>query len=560
MAMSLPGDLLDWLDQLGLQRRKAILKKSLIHGFVDGVFIIEIFQATYPRFGFGGTIEETLNTEGRLKNWQLLNSKVLKVISMEIPQSDMRCISKKDIDAVACISFLRLFRTKLGAYHPIYMEQQRVLVAKQRTLSATNPPPPPSSPSISSNSKPRRSPSTSSSVAPPPKPTLSRTTKTILHQLKSREAVRAVAARLTEDDMERMYKEVTSRCTTTIVAMMQESDEQQKRSMNMDATLAALRDQNLQDMAKAEKKLSHLHLELNALSAGSSYVVDPDEEAHTVSGSTKSSHLTRKILTDLHVRGLGRRNFPVERKMAMEARIGRKSSLILSRLGLPVPSDYVKSTTNQLEAPSALADMNDDALLAMDDADMDRHVYASITGGLPEKSAAPRRSASPEARSRSSAGDLGRASSPGRSPDRIRVPLSATYAGGISSNSISASLGSSSQVVNSKATASSPAPSPAPIPASSLAPSPTPRISALTSKILTHFPADVVTSAPALTHTHRRVYDEEHKRHFYVHEQARTSSWYLPEEGIVSCVDERTGSVFFINAATRATAWKLEDL
>ena len=60
--------------------------------------------------------------------------------------------------------------------------------------------------------------------------------------------------------------------------------------------------------------------------------------------------------------------------------------------------------------------------------------------------------------------------------------------------------------------------------------------------------------------THRRVYDDKTERHFYVEIASGQSSWTSPTEGIIKCVDDRSGKAFYTNAETKATAWSLEEV
>ena len=60
--------------------------------------------------------------------------------------------------------------------------------------------------------------------------------------------------------------------------------------------------------------------------------------------------------------------------------------------------------------------------------------------------------------------------------------------------------------------------------------------------------------------SHRRVYDPSTERHFYVDVASNTSSWTSPTEGIIKCMDDRTGKSFYTNAETKQTAWTLEEV
>lgn len=72
---------------------------------------------------------------------------------------------------------------------------------------------------------------------------------------------------------------------------------------------------------------------------------------------------------------------------------------------------------------------------------------------------------------------------------------------------------------------------------------------------VTHKPA----SEPQLVATHKRVFDNDHKRHFYVCQVSGTSSWTPPSAGVIACEDE-SGDLFFVDTTTRRTAWAISDL
>jgi hypothetical protein len=60
--------------------------------------------------------------------------------------------------------------------------------------------------------------------------------------------------------------------------------------------------------------------------------------------------------------------------------------------------------------------------------------------------------------------------------------------------------------------------------------------------------------------SHRRVYDASRDRHFYVDVDSGGSSWAPPKQGVINCVDEKTGRVFFTNAKTKVSGWNIEEV
>jgi len=60
--------------------------------------------------------------------------------------------------------------------------------------------------------------------------------------------------------------------------------------------------------------------------------------------------------------------------------------------------------------------------------------------------------------------------------------------------------------------------------------------------------------------SHRRVYDGQRERHFYVDIISGESSWVPPKKGIINCIDENTGRTFYTNAQTKASGWTIEQI
>jgi hypothetical protein len=78
--------------------------------------------------------------------------------------------------------------------------------------------------------------------------------------------------------------------------------------------------------------------------------------------------------------------------------------------------------------------------------------------------------------------------------------------------------------------------------------------------VFSDFAEDQENGKPVLEASHRRVFDANTQRHFYFELSTGESSWSSPAEGIIKCVDDRTGKAFYTNAATKQVAWKIEDV
>ena len=66
-----------------------------------------------------------------------------------------------------------------------------------------------------------------------------------------------------------------------------------------------------------------------------------------------------------------------------------------------------------------------------------------------------------------------------------------------------------------------------------------------------------VKKVPVITFVRKR--DNGQNAYFYEHHLTKKLTWDIPTEGVVHCFDS-SGKSFYINAATRKSAWNLFDL
>ena len=74
-------DLLRWIDSVKLSRPKKILHRD----FADGVLVAEIMAHHFPACVEIHNYVASNNMKGKLKNWKLLNAKVLPKFGFTIP-------------------------------------------------------------------------------------------------------------------------------------------------------------------------------------------------------------------------------------------------------------------------------------------------------------------------------------------------------------------------------------------------------------------------------------------------------------------------------------------
>lgn len=545
--MSLPGDIEQWLSGLNLKKRVASLQKNLIVGFVDGVVIMEIANAMYPKMlPSNFAISETLNTLERVKNWELLQRKVLSVIHCDIGKDDIRCIATKQIEKTAILSFLRLLRIKLEAYKSTYDSAQNVLRTQQK-VKKTQPS------TIPAAAGPADGQESSVTVLPSQK-----RTKKILNVLKSREKVRLNVANMSnpEAEIEQMYNQVTDRYKVSIATVSQRLDEQQKRSQFIDTHIAELRSHNLDEIKRIENKLLHLHIELNHMKNGifpvGSLGVEQsgvDETSAGSPGAIKIEQITRLIMAQLGLR-TSKVQLKSRKAQAMEEGIRRKSVVLLNQLGLScpgyvsnvvpfqgVPHDdsgdervHEKQASTSDAMPMTVFNMNAVPAYAADSSseakagNLSTHVGEVSTHDKTDHSAAPVRIKATKLGSSS-------VSSAASHPSVHSQPIS-THLHAAASSTLSAGTAA---IATATVTAGIQ-------PASQHVPPPTP-----------------LSPKPAMQVTHKREFDGTHRRHYYVDVEGGKSSWHVPPSGVVECKGDDS-RVFYINCSTKKTAWTLDAL
>lgn len=504
MAGLIPGDLDEWLSNLGLRTRLAKMQKNLLNGFVDGVCVFEVTATMFPKMlPSDVAVSETLNSAERLRNWELLQRRILQEVRCEISKEDVVAIVQKKIDAKAIISFLRLLRIKLVAYKHVYDTAQELQRKKQKHLV------------VATSSKHTPAPE-AAAAAPAPKeksgkmhidelggnpvarmaaPSKKHTQK-LLHKLSSREQTRLFVANLPnpELEIEKMYNEVSARYKAATESFSHNLDEKQRRSQNIDTFIAELRSLNLEELKKIEMRVSQLHCELLQMETGVYLNSSAATEQDNRSGQpTKIAHLTKQIMSQVGIKALQSRAGPAsqQKKMELEEKIQARSAAIFGRLGLPVPGESTPSVS----------------------------FYSHRDSSDEEEASKPQQPVFSRVAAKSS-------TSPpfAKKPSKLPVP-STKPATPVTDVEHDVTTNAAHPIVATAVAASA-------------------------------SPKHEEPVAPRVA-THKRTFDTTHGRYYYVDLITGKSTWQLPAVGIVSCVDESSSQIFFVDCATRATSWTL---
>jgi hypothetical protein len=283
MSSKLPAkrshsDLVQWLADLGMEKRKADFLKNISTAVADGVLVAEIIHCVYPKLIQLHNYYETHSTQGRKTNWLLLNKKVLKHIRCEATDIEIETFIKRQSQDDA-ILFLRNLKTRLPAYEPLYLsghyeikQPSKRSSTKPRTdqsqalLTQMMPPsPPPSAPyrsnsvstlSSSSSLASHKSSQSNTSSQPSRRSSAIMNDKILAAKKKNTDSARRRASLLTPRDMDQMYSSLATKIKSTSVSMAQQSEELDLKSAIMDAKFAALRRQNQEDILKQDRRLS----------------------------------------------------------------------------------------------------------------------------------------------------------------------------------------------------------------------------------------------------------------------------------------------------------------
>ena len=507
MSQALPEDLDGWMSQLGLHQAVSALSKNVLLAFIDGVVVAEIVNARFPRLVQLHSYTKTSSASGRKTNWELLNKKVLAVISCELGKDDIAKISNRNIEKEAVLTFLRILKAKMDSYEQTYKAGMQNMATDQkvkvRNMSMRGTGNIPTSAAASENvsddssvstytsSSSRRRASTVNSMSVAPgaesamrRPSMAKTNQILnLKKDKSKDHLKERAKSMTERDIDAAYEQVSGAILQKIDDDAEGVDEMLQRSHEINSTMSALREQNKDDMVKIERRLSTLHMQLNRIenepnapSGDDDKKADLDETVgfdESSSSSNKSAFIgvSRRgsILSQQLLKLIPAGSVATENP-EMEKQISRRSSAILqNRVGIKIPS-------------------------------MDMGIDSDY--------------------------------SPSHSPSKRLSQSQKSMAHGKSTNSPGASSTKASTIFAFQGQ----------------------RQGQETSE------GEHVHSYKDSEASHRRVFDPASERFFYVEIATDASSWSSPSKGIVECVDDKSGRVFFINVETKASGWSVSEV
>jgi hypothetical protein len=244
------SDLIKWLDNLGLEKRKNDFLKNIATAIADGVLVAEIIHCIYPKLIQLHNYYETHSTQGRKTNWLLLNKKVLKHIRCEATDIEIETFIKRQSQDDA-ILFLRNLKSRLPAYEPLYLSGHYEIKQPSKRLSSKPradqaqallsqmmpPPPPPDSPppprrsssvstlSSSSTMASKKTSHSNGSAQPNRRSSAIMNEKILAAKKKNTEEAKRRASMLTPRDMDQMYSTLATSLKTTSLSMAQQSEE-----------------------------------------------------------------------------------------------------------------------------------------------------------------------------------------------------------------------------------------------------------------------------------------------------------------------------------------------
>ena len=225
------SDLVQWLQDLGLEKRRNDFLKNISTAIADGVLVAEIIHGVYPKLIQLHNYYETHSTQGRKTNWLLLNKKVLKHVRCEATDIEIETFIKRQSQDDA-ILFLRNLKSRLPAYEPLYLSghyevkqpskrlstrpraEQTQALLMQITPPAPPPPPPPAAAPSQSNSvstlssssslSSRKSSQTNTCSQPSRRSSAIMSEKILAAKKKNTDSARRRASLLTPRDMDQM--------------------------------------------------------------------------------------------------------------------------------------------------------------------------------------------------------------------------------------------------------------------------------------------------------------------------------------------------------------------
>lgn len=135
--MSIPEDIVHFLESCSLGGRVSLLRKNLVYNFSDGILIAEIIHSKFPKIVPIHSFLDISNAEGRISNWKLLNDKVLYHFDINMSDYEIDAVIRRVVTKEKIIAFFRLIRDKMyefeDKYHD-YLSSQKLLSKQTQIL------------------------------------------------------------------------------------------------------------------------------------------------------------------------------------------------------------------------------------------------------------------------------------------------------------------------------------------------------------------------------------------------------------------------------------------
>jgi hypothetical protein len=510
----LPQDVTTWLQGLSLHHRITALRKNLLLAFVDGTLVADVIAATFPRLVELHNYKVTSSAAIRLQNWTMLNRKVLSTVKCELGEEDIIKIANRDIQRGAIIKFMRLLKAKLDDHTEQYFEEenrrakQQQEKAKKLSKGGTK---------IGGPNSPRRASAFGVRSLSSAGASSSGSRKGVSFDSAHGEGGQqqggpsAEAANIRPALARSMHILESKKDMSSVSSRAARMSEQEIDDL-YEKVASTLSDSLLEESYAANEQLDRsLNIERHLLAL-------KEQNKEDLKETEKTLHLLHYQLDHLHEQESATANelraavdiekaFRDEQKIIQAeqvAMMSKRSSVIATSLMSLVPD--VVDHNNKVSTAAAEAARASSAKLEKEITRRQTKVLDGI--GL---------------------------KIPGINEELEADPDAPVKAARQRLDSMRKSMASGDAAKQAHKVASS---------------------SALNT-VFSDYAEDQEHVPEA---SHRRVYDANTQRHFYFEIATGQSAWVSPTEGIIKCVDERTGKAFFTNAATKQVAWTIQEV
>lgn len=284
-------DLHLFLKNSGLDFRSSFFFKNPVSAFSDGLLVAELIHSRYPQVVSLHGFSEKGDMEGKIAQWRQLLRRPLKLLGMILTDEEVLKIVCNQVNKEDVFSFLRQLQSKLVDYADgkqknisnLDSKKSGVIPSQKRDISST-PNSAPHTP-VSINKK---LPSTSA-------------TKKYLSTFLKKQEVSKVASKMSEDEIEKLYLSFSEKLRVASLTQMKINDEIQMKSDQLHAHFLELKEINVGEMQKVNKRLGLLEQELKAAEMGSAFLTtlvseNEDGDFRENSAARRAREITKAIL------------------------------------------------------------------------------------------------------------------------------------------------------------------------------------------------------------------------------------------------------------------------